>query len=114
MFQYRPYPEDQMIAYLVVGDPKAVAYQWLVSYLDNLNSMVGSSWEAEEYHHNEITLHELIDTGMSQLNDEWAYISRGGVFEGHSLDQTYWDKLSILMDVEIPQHKRNDFFSCSC
>lgn len=115
MSQYRPYPEDQMIAYLVVGDPKAVAYEWMISYLDNLNSMITSSWEAEEYGHNEITLDELIDVGMSSLNDRWGYyIDRGGVFEGYSLDQTYWDKLSILMDIEIPHDKRNSFFSCSC
>lgn len=59
---------------------------------------------------------ELINTAMSHVTDDgWGdYISRGGAFEGQYTDPTFWDKLAILKDLEIPQEKRNNFFSCAC
>ncbi len=39
---------------------------------------------------------------------------RGGAFEGFSVDPTFWDKLAIIKEIEIPDESRNSFFSCSC
>ena len=101
-------------AKLMCGDPQAQAYQWILNYLENLNSMISGDND-DDYRHSEITLEELLDTAQSHIGDLWGdYISRGGVFEGHSTDPTFWDKLSILHEEEIDQDKRGSFFSCSC
>ena len=101
-------------AKLMCGDPQAQAYQWILNYLDNLNSMI-SERDSYGYRHNEITLDELLYTALSHIGDPWGdYISRGGVFEGHGTDPVFWDKLSILREEEIDHDKRGSFFSCSC
>ena len=101
-------------AKLMCGDPQAQAYQWILNYLDNLNSMI-SEHDYYGYRQNEITLEELLDTALSHISDQWGdYISRGGVFEGHGTDPVFWDKLSILREEEIDHDKRGSFFSCSC
>ena len=101
-------------AKLMCGDPQAQAYQWILNYLENLNSMI-SEYGYDEYRHSEITLEELLYTAQSHIGDPWGdYISRGGVFEGHGTDPVFWDKLSILREEGIDHDKRGSFFSCSC
>ncbi len=95
------------------GDPKALAWCWIHAYAENLNS---NGYEDEDY--NNVSPDELIDTAMINIesDSEWneEYISKGGLLEGVSVDPTFWDKLAILKDREIPNDKRNSFFSCSC
>lgn len=93
--------------------PQAVAYEWILRYLDNLNDMIGGG---DGYGRSDpITLDELLETAESHLGGGWGdYIVRGGVFEGHSLDMTFWDKYEILFDKEVPSSERSSFFSCSC
>lgn len=108
-----PYPAEEHQARLMCGDPVALAYEWLKGYAENLNSQMETSSYGEDYA--PITVEELIETGMSHVGDGWGdYISRGGSFEGVSLDMTFWDKLSIFKQIEIPQDNRNSFLSCSC
>lgn len=65
--------------------PQAVAYEWILRYLDNLNDMIG---EVDEYGRTDpITLDELLSTAESHLDGGWGdYIVRGGSFEGVSFD----------------------------
>lgn len=95
--------------------PQAVAYEWILRYLDNLNDMIG---EVDEYSYGRtdpITLDELLSTAESHLNGGWGdYIVRGGSFEGVSLDMAFWDKYEILFEKEIPYKDRTSFLSCSC
>lgn len=89
--------------------PQAVAYEWMLHYLDNLNAMIGDD-EGDN-----ITLNELIETAESHLSDSWGdYIVRGGAFEGVTLDMTFWDKYEILFEKEVSSDDRTSFFSCSC
>jgi hypothetical protein len=107
------YPEDQHQARLVCGDPKACAWEWIRSYAENLSS----SDDPDDYRHeygNNVTADELIETGLEALGQNYAYLSKGPLFDGVSLDPTFWDKLAILKDLDIPHEKRNNFFSCSC
>lgn len=109
---YLPFPEDQLDVRVMCNDPQALAYKWIVAYLENLNDRIDDD-DGEK-----ITLDELIETAMTHMdeNSRWGgdYIVRGGAFEGEGTDPTFWDKLAILRDIEIPEEKRGNFFSCSC
>lgn len=116
MSAYQPYTDELMKAYVAVGDPKALAFQWLTAYTENLNSLIRSSYDMEDYNHSMLTVDEVIRAGLNSTDpNSWnGYISKGATFEGVSTDPMFWDKLSDLLEIEIPSHKRNSFFSCSC
>jgi hypothetical protein len=114
---YLDYPEDQHQARLLMGDPKAEAWEWINAYAKNLSRpLLTDDWG--ETDGGTVTPQELIETAIcnAKSEDRWGgeYISKGGLLEGVSTDPTLWDKVSILIDKEIPQDKRNNFFSCSC
>lgn len=115
MSMYRDFPIEELEGRILLGDRKAEAWKWIDSYTENLNSMIDSDGE---YGGSPISVDELIDTAKTHLKgngSRWGeYITRGGVFEGFSLDMTFWDKLSILLDEEITDDERVSFFSCSC
>jgi hypothetical protein len=114
---HNPYPnEADMKVRVMVGDPVAIAYLWLVAYLENINSMITGSHDEFNYQ-GELSFDELIDTALSHVGDDdpWGdYITRGGIFEGFRMDPTFWDKLAILKEIDIPQSQRGTIFSCSC
>lgn len=117
MSKYQPYPDEVLETYVMVGCPKAEAFLWLTRYVENLNEMIRNPPAYETGTYTELTVDELIEIGMQRVEDSgrWhGYIIKGSVFEGVSLDMTYWDKLSALMEVDIPSNKRDQFFSCSC
>lgn len=107
---HRDYPEDQHQARLMAGDPMAQAYEWIKAYADNLSD--------RDHDGDHVTMDELIETAIDNVEStsKWGgeYLSKGGLLEGVSVDPTFWDKLAILKNIEIPQEKRNNFFSCSC
>ena len=114
--KHADYPVEEHETRLAIGDPKAVAFAWIQAYTKNLNRMIDDDYNDDYGPHNHITISELIETAESQLNPHsyGDYIVRGGTFEGHYVDDLFWDKLAVLKEIEIPQNKRNSFFSCSC
>ena len=111
--------EGEFNALLMIGDPEAKqydAYKWIEAYADQLTQQVNESYDNEDGHYEGVSVEELIETAMSHVRpDGWGdYITRGGAFEGESVDALFWDKLAIYMDIEIPHDKRGSFFSCSC
>lgn len=110
--EHQPTEEELHQAGLLLGDRKAVALQWIRDYADEL-----SSDDDEEYYGGgTITADELIETAMSNLQTNgWGdYISKGGLLEGHSTSPEFWENLAIYKGIDIPEEKRNNFFSCSC
>lgn len=115
--EHLDYAESEHDARMLVGDPKAMAWAWIYSYAKGLGGSAG--WgDDDEDDYVEVTPEELIKTAMGNLEttDRWGgeYIVKGGLLEGVRVDPTFWDKLAILKDLDIPQDKRNNFFSCSC
>lgn len=111
--------EGEFNALLMIGDPEAKqydAYKWIEAYAAQLSAQVTESYDYDEYRHDGVSVEELIEVGLSNIRDDgWGdYISRGGAFEGESVEPMFWDKLAIYMDIEIPHDKRGSFFSCSC
>lgn len=106
--QHQPYPEDQMIAYLLVGDRQAVAYKWLQAYVESINSMDDR----------QVTIDELIEVALTHVNStsSWGgdYITGSDSYEGLRTEPMFWEKLADLKQIEIKQDNRNNFFSCSC
>lgn len=115
--RHHPYPDetpDLIKARMICGDPAALGYAWIEAYNENLNNMLQGHRE-DDYEHYGITVDELIDTALTHVEDGWSdYIVRGGVFEGFSMDPTFWDKLAALKGIDIPSDKRGTIFSCSC
>jgi hypothetical protein len=42
------------------------------------------------------------------------YLVRGGVFEGYSIPDEFWDKYEIIKRIRIEENDRGTFLSCSC
>lgn len=98
--KYVDYPETEHQTRLMVGDPVAEAYEWIKRYAESLP---------------DVSFEELVKTAESNLKDDYTSdINRGSELEGVSVDPLFWNKLAILMRKNIPQEKRNNFFSCSC
>lgn len=100
---------------LVAQTPEELAYRWIVEYAESL-----STDEDDEYG-GVVTADELISTGWGNYEAEKAggsswgdYIVKGGLLEGVSVSDEFWDKLGILKGVSIDDQHRNNFFSCSC
>lgn len=107
MEQYLDFPLSELTARIAVGDPKAEAYAWIEAYARNL--VPEGRLDYDNGPIDSVSPDELIN---AFLHDD--IISRGGLFEGESVDDTFFDKLSILLDRRIPDKDRNNFFSCSC
>lgn len=102
-------PEHEHKVKLLLGDPKAEAYEWIKSYAERLSDDPSS-----EYYEGSITAEELIETAKNNLDGGWDYISKGGLLEGEYVSDEFWDKLSIYLEKDIPSGDRDNFFSCSC
>lgn len=114
-------PDAEIKTLILIGDEQAEAYAWLKAYADNLNDMCsggGDHDDDEDDYYGGVSLDDLIETGLSQIESTsgWGgdYLSRGGAFESMSVDPTFWDKLAALFKIDIPSDRRNSFFSCSC
>jgi len=107
------YPPEEHEVRVICGDPKALAYEWIKAYALNLSDPVD-----DEDGYGSVTAEELIETAMSNVNARpgaWGnFLSKGGLFEGTGVEPMFWDKLAILFDIDIPESKRDNFFSCSC
>ena len=107
-------------AQLLVGEPKALAYEWIVQYAKSLSRFNTSGVEIDEEddygYYGSVTANELIDTAMQNIQNEGRgeSIAKGGLFEGIGVDPVFWDKLAIFTGTEIPHNKRENFFSCYC
>ena len=111
------FPLDQLEGRLILGDPKAHAYMWISRYADNLTARIEESNRGgyEDYHLDGVSVHDLLSCADSHQSGGWGdYITRGGVFEGEAIDDTFWDKYAILCDKPRDEITDNSFFSCSC
>lgn len=103
-------------AALILGDPIAEAYEWLRAYAANLTDQCSD----DEYYsgsNSEITVVELLETADSHQggSDNWGdYITRGGAFEGQSVDSTFWKYYAIFKEIPREEVNEQSFFSCSC
>lgn len=102
--------EDDVIPELVALPPEQEAYKWIVGYAESLSD------DDPEY---TVTAEELIEYGCgfyhSNLHGTWGdYLCKGGLLEGVSVSDEFWDKLGILKGVHIDSEYRGSFFTCSC
>lgn len=104
---YGCYPKEEHEVRLAIGDPAALAFMWIKAYAANLSNQ-----------ENTITEDELIQYGVdwAESTSQWGgdYLVRGGTLEGTGTDPLFWDKLAEFTGKEIPEDKRENFFSCSC
>ena len=111
------YKEGEHQGRLVLGDPQAEAYAWIMAYADQITEQAKHHGDDDWYSSGDVnyTAEDLITIAESHKEGRWGdYICHGGAFEGESVDPLFWDKLSIVLDEEVPDKDRNGFFSCSC
>ena len=114
-----PYPEAEHASRVICGDPVACGYEWIKRYAENLSDHGSSSGDPDDdddYYGGSVTAEELIETATTNI-EGGGYgdcISKGPLLDGVSVDSIFWDKLADFKQIEIPQDKRNNFFSCSC
>jgi hypothetical protein len=109
--------EDQLHrARVLIGDPQACALQRIRDYAASLCQDPDPDDEYGETG-GEVTAEELIATALGNLNagSDWPdYITKGGLLEGISVPDAFWNDLAIYQGITIPGAKRHNFFSCSC
>lgn len=106
------YKEDEHQGRLVLGDPQAEAYAWIMAYAAQITEQAQDSYSSGDANY---TAEDLITIAESHKKGGWGdYICHGGAFESESVDPLFWDKLSIVLDMEVADEDRNSFFSCSC
>lgn len=112
----RYYPGTDHKSRVLIGDPRALAYQWIVEYAKNISPEPDPEYESEYADTNPVDADELIETALThQGENSWGdYICRGGTFEGFSVDPTFWDKFAIVTGIEREEVSQNSFFTCSC
>ena len=111
------YKEGEHQGRLVLGDPQAEAYAWIMAYAAQITEQARNQGDEDWYSSRDAnyTAEDLISIAQSNFNDGFGdYICHGGAFEGESVDPLFWDKLSIVLDEEVAVENRNSFFSCSC
>lgn len=102
MSTHFPYPAEEHQLRVAICDPVALAFEWIRAYAESLPG---------------VSADELIDAAMQQVKSKdgyGGYLSRGPDLEGVSVDPLFWDKLAIFKEMDVPEEKRNSFFSCSC
>ena len=106
------YKEEEHQGRLVLGDPQAEAYAWIMAYAAQITEQAQHQYSSGDANY---TAEDLITIAESHKKGGWGdYICHGGAFEGESVDPLFWDKLSIVLDEEVADKDRNSFFSCSC
>lgn len=107
-------PGDDIVPELVAETPEGLAYKWIAEYAESL-----SGGYDEDYGDQTITADELISYGEafsdSQKKGGWGdYLVKGGLLEGVSVSDEFWDNLAVLKGTTIVDEHRGNFFSCSC
>lgn len=115
MGQRYEYVESEHQGRVVLGDPQAEAYAWIMAYADQITALAKTDSDGYSERDPDYTAEDLIQIAQSNMNGKWGdYICHGGAFEGEHVDPLFWDKLSIVLDQEVSDKDRNSFFSCSC
>ena len=108
------YKEGEHQGRLVLGDPQAEAYAWIEAYAAQITERAREDKDSYSSHDANYSAEDLIQIAESNRHGGFGkYICHGGVFEGEGVDPLFWDKLSIVLDEEVPDKDRNGFFSCS-
>ena len=109
------YKEDEHQGRLVLGDPQAEAYAWIMAYAAQITAQAQTDIESYSENEPHYSAEDLITIAKSNMYGGCGdYICHGGAFEGEGVDPLFWDKLSIVLDEEVADKDRNSFFSCSC
>lgn len=90
-------PEKAHRALVLIGQPKAVAIEYIRQLASGLD----------------ITFDELIEAAQSYV-DHGEYLIDGGKFEGESIPSEFWGHYSEYTGVDVPQADQGSFLSCSC
>jgi len=83
----------------ITGRAESVA--WMEQYAQDL----GDNYE------------DLMDGARGYVNsksERGKYYSKGGLFEGVSLHDDFWEHYEKIERVELPEEKKVSFFSCAC
>lgn len=115
MGQRYEYVEEEHQGRLLLGDPQAEAYAWIMAYAQQITEMAQGNDEGYSSRDANYSAEDLIQIAEGNRSGSWGdYICHGGAFEGEYVDPLFWDKLAIVLDKEVPDEDRNGFFSCSC
>lgn len=107
-------PDSTHDALVIMGNPRALAYQWIVEYAKYISPEKQED-DSDYYDTSPVDAEELIEAALSHQDGGWGdYICRGGEYEGFQLDPTFWDKFAIVMGIKRETVEERSFFTCSC
>ncbi len=58
--------------------------------------------------------YDTLMNGADDYIDSQDYLCFGGLLEGESVPEEFWDKYEIIRGIKVHPNKRGTFFSCSC
>jgi len=53
-------------------------------------------------------------TGARAYLDHGDYLCLGGLLEGETVPDEFWDRYEVITCAQIPDRNRGSFFTCSC
>ena len=86
------YKEEEHQGRLVLGDPQAEAYAWIMAYADQITEQAKHHGDEDWYSSRDVnyTAEDLISIAESHKKGGWGdYICHGGAFEGTDVDPLF-------------------------
>lgn len=104
---------EEIVLQVKTPTAKEEAYAWIQDYAESFGR-----YSDYDYGYQSIDADDLIYYAKSNIErreGDWKdYLVKGGLLEGEYVSEEFWNKLAIYLDVDIPENRRENFFSCSC
>lgn len=125
VWEHPDFPDSRETSHVVVEQPKA----WTdLSDAErkthvSIGTEQGKAWDfLENYarelsdYDGEFTADDLFDQGKQNLDDPsgWNYLVGGSSMEGERPSEEFWEAMAVLLNRDLTNVEKPNFFSCSC
>ena len=91
--------------HVAIGTELGKAWEFMENYAEELSDYEG-----------DITAEQLFDQGLEAIEDPngYSYLVGGSSMEGERPSAEYWEAMSVLLNRDLTEVNKPNFFSCSC
>ena len=91
--------------HVAIGTELGKAWEFMENYAEELSDYAG-----------DITAEQLFDQGLEAIEDPngYNYLVGGSSMEGERPSAEFWEAMSVLLNRDLTNVEKPNFFSCSC
>lgn len=91
--------------HVAIGTELGKAWEFMENYAEELSDYEG-----------DITAEQLFDQGLEAIEDPngYNYLVGGSSMEGERPSAEFWEAMSVLLNCDLTNVEKPNFFSCSC